>query len=163
MRFLVPNPVGVLLVLFGTACTSEPVELLDNTSWTAVPEGDPRAGADCSPLAIRLEGSALEIDTEGCSPVAAQLALSDHIDVGDPLEIVWWHDWLYFEEPVDGAFTLSVEEGVLYQRIEPIPGGPAAYTEVFDAPVAADAGDKLVLSVDNHGANTWNLLRLTRL
>ncbi len=155
--------VATTLVFAVAGCTSEPVQLLDNTAWSPVPESDPRAGADCSDLAFGLEGSALEIDTEGCSPVAVELALADDIRAGDLLEIVWWHDWLTYPEPVDGTFTLSVDEGVLYERIEPIPGGPAAYTEQFEAPVTAGAGQRLMLTVDNHGANTWNLLRLTRL
>ena len=154
--------VALLAALVGCG-PREPVELVDNTLWTAVPEGSAQAGASCSDLAIALEGSSLEVDTEGCSPVAAPLVLPVDVREGDPLEIVWWHDWLFFEEPIDGTFTLSVAQGVLYERIEPIPGGPAAYTEQFAAPVSAEAGETLFLTVDNHGANTWNLLRLTRL
>lgn len=158
------RPPVLLVCLLATAgCDREPVELLDNTLWSAVPQDSPDAGAACSNLAFALEGTALEVDTEGCSPVAVQVVLPARIRTGDELEIVWWHDFLYFEEPVDGVFRLSVDEGVLYERIEPIPGNPAAFTDRFEAPVAADAGESLVLTIDNHGANTWNLLRLTRL
>ena len=79
---------------------------------------------------------------------------------GDVLEIVWWHDNLLADEPAEGVFSLHLDGAEVYARSRAIPGPPQITTESFEAEVG---GDELVLRVDNHGANTWNLLRLTRL
>ncbi|MEZ4321983.1 MAG: hypothetical protein R3F61_31215 [Myxococcota bacterium] len=146
----------VLMVACGSA---EPVQLLDNGAWAPVPTGDPLAGLPCSENAWRQEGMAVEIETEGCSPVALRQTLLEPIEPGDSLEIVWWHDWLFAEEPADGVLSLYVDGALLYERAEVIPGPPAAWTEGFEASVG---GAELVLRIDNHGANTWDVLRLTR-
>ncbi|MCB9673534.1 MAG: hypothetical protein H6737_00365 [Alphaproteobacteria bacterium] len=148
------------LLLLLTACAgSEPVQLLDNGAWSSLDATDPLAGEACSDIAASLEGSALEIETEGCSPVALGQRLAVPIEAGDALEVVWWHDWLFAEEPTTGRLALYVDGALLYEGIEDIPGPPAAYTEAFEAPVG---GDTLVVRIENHGANTWDLLRLTR-
>lgn len=148
------------MLLLGACRDPEPLELLDGAVWQAVPDGHPLATGSCSELAWTVEGGALEVATDGCSPLAIRTSLAGPIEVGDPLEVVWWHGFLTAPEPADGNFQLFVDGQPLFEAIEPIPMPPAAYTDAFEADVG---GDELVLRVQNHGANTWNLLRLTRL
>lgn len=148
------------LALVGCSAGDEPLELLDNTAWAAVPSSDSLAGQDCSSAAWSEEGAGIEVSTDGCAPVALRQTLVEPVAAGDALEIVWSHLWLFADEPVDGRFLLYLDGALLYEKVEAIPGDPAAYTETFAAPVQ---GQELTLRIENHGANTWNLLRLTRL
>lgn len=109
---------------------------------------------------MQVEFDAVEIDTTNCSPARLEQPLSRPIAEGDALEIVWWHDFLFVEEPTSGFFRLYLDDQILYEVERPIPGPPLATTEVFEAPVS---GGWLTLEVDNHGSNTWDLLRLTAL
>lgn len=138
----------------------EPVELLEGAAWGPLAAEDPLYAGPCAAGAWELEGAAVELSTDGCSPASVGAEAIEPIEPGDPLEIVWWHDFLVAEEPAEGRFTLWVDGALLYEAIEPIPSGWATRTEAFDAPVG---GRHVVLRVENHGANTWNLLRLTRL
>lgn len=139
-----------MLPLLLAACSApRDVELLDHASW--VYEG-------CAATSASVEAGALELDTSACSPIAVTGTLLAPIEAGDRLEIVWWHDFLYFEEPATGRFTVYVDDAVLYQAERPIPGPPLATTEAFDAPVG---GERITIEVANHGQNTWDLLRLT--
>lgn len=151
--------VGVCLGVVGCG-PSGPVQLVDSASFQAVSPGGPLAGEACSELAFSVEGGSVEIETEGCSPVAISTTLLEPVREGDTLEVVWWHDWLTAPEPTEGRLALYLDGQLLYEGVRGIPGEPAAFTEPFEARVG---GSELVVRVENHGANTWNLLRLTRL
>ena len=133
------------------ACEATDVELVAHERWQT--DG-------CSITAATVESGVLELDTNACSPVRASQVLTVPIEAGAVLEVVWWHDFLFAEEPAVGHLRLLLDDVVVYDVQRAIPGPPQATTEVFEA---TSAGAWLTVEVDNHGANTWNLLRLTRL
>lgn len=150
MRWLLPVSV---------ACgAGEPVELLDGAAWAPLDASDPLAGEPCSSTAWHMEGRALEVSTDGCAPVALGAALPARVRRGDALELVWWHGFLVAPEPMEARLSLWLDGELLFESVRPIPSPPTAFTESFDAPVP---GESLVVRIENHGANTWNLLRLT--
>lgn len=138
---------GLLL----SACDATSVELLSHDRWQA--EG-------CAVQAIAVEDGTLELDTNGCSPVRTSQVLTVPVEAGDELEVVWWHDFLFAEEPAVGHFRLLLDGVPVYDAERPIPGPPQATTTTF---VAESGGAWLTVEVENHGANSWDLLRLTRL
>ena len=52
---------------------------------------------------------------------------------------------------------------MLYERTVAIPAEATAYTEAFSSPLASEPGATVTFHLHNHGANTWNLLRVERL
>ena len=137
--------------LFLCGCGSSSVELLSHDRWQT--DG-------CSTQAVSIEADTLELDTNACSPARASQALVEPVRAGDTLELVWWHDFLYAEEPADGYFRLFLDDSLIYEVRHTIPGPPQATTEAFES---SAAGTWLTVEIDNHGSNTWELLRLTRL
>lgn len=139
----------MLLYLLAACSAPRDVELLDHGSW--VFDG-------CAQTSASVEAGALELDTSACSPIVVTGTLIEPVEAGDRVEIVWWHDFLYAEEPATGFFSLYLDGELLYRVARPIPGPPLATTEAFDAPVG---GQAITVEVSNHGDNTWDLLRLT--
>lgn len=147
-------------------------ELVDMSAWV---EGDsaqmPDPLADHRPEGVEpgcplgsvlLEGAAIEIKTGICAYAWLQQPLAADLRPGDPVEIVYWHSALLSDPPAEGHFALLVGEQILFERTIAIPSDPAAYTESFEAPFGAEAGEIAALHLHNHGANDWNFLRVER-
>jgi hypothetical protein len=165
------------------ACSSEPpggrgadvddeprpeVELADMHAWggptAADPFDDVPADGACPMGGTTIEGSTFETNTGICTYLWAEQPLLADLVPGDVIELVFWHSTLVSDDPAaQGHLALAVDGEVLYDRRIPIPNDYAAYTEQAEVGFAAEAGAPLGLHLHNHGANTWNLLRITRL
>lgn len=145
-------------------------ELLDMFAWEpgdATVQPDPLADerpayADCPEGGAFMEGASFEINTGLCTwGWFQQPALVDLVP-GDVVEVVFWHAILVSDEPAQGHLALWVGDHPLFDRVVDIPHDPEAYTESATVDFSSDAGDVVTYHVDNHGTNTWNLLRVTR-
>jgi hypothetical protein len=143
------------------------VQLGDMTIWgapsVADPFGDIPPDGTCPIGGTRVEGSTFEADTGLCTYVWTEQPLLADLVPGDTIEIVFWHSSLVSDLPAEGHLALAVDGATLYERHVPIPSGYLAYTEQAEVDFEADAGAPLGLHLHNHGANTWNVLRVTRL
>ena len=73
-----------------------------------------------------------------------------------------WHSALVAQEPAEGHFALLVDGELLWEKLVTIPADAGAYNDVVPVELQAEAGQTLQLHLHNHGANTWNLLRVER-
>lgn len=156
-------------VLALAACgPSEPIPLVEGTSWTAAPAGsDPvpahDEGASCGAGGFGDELGGLEVDTEICPYAVLQHELIDGFSARDTLKINWWHSDLVWAEEASGHFMLTLRGEVLYERTVTIPADASATLEEFQPGLDAEPGEPLVLHLHNHGYNTWNLFELSKL
>ncbi len=120
------------------------------------------AGAACATGSWGPESGSLEVDTGACGFLSVRQPLRAWLEAGDPVELVLWHDWLTAEAPATGHLALFAGEALLFEHLVDIPADPEAYTFTFDSPLSAAPGASVTLHLHNHGANTWNLLRLER-
>ncbi|MEQ1566523.1 MAG: hypothetical protein ABMA64_12850 [Myxococcota bacterium] len=123
---------------------------------------DRPVGADCPPSGYTVEGSSFEVNTGSCTWAWFQQPAAVDLIPGDVVEIVFWHSVLVADGPATGHLALSVGDAPLFEATVDIPHDPAAYTEVVEVPFTSDPGDVVTLHLHNHGANTWNLLRVER-
>jgi len=76
--------------------------------------------------------------------------------------VVFWHAILVSDAPAQGHLALWVGDHELYDKVVDIPHDPDAYTEDVTADFHSAPGDVVTYHLDNHGTNTWNLLRVER-
>ncbi len=142
--------------------------LADMTAWVeADPATDPLgaerpAEAGCPLGGTQLEGSTFEVDTGLCRWLWVTQPLPVDVFAGDPLELVFWHSVLLADPPADAHLAVVFDGELAHEVVIGVPGEPYAYTEAFEAPADAPAGAPLGLHLHNHGANTWNVLRIDR-
>lgn len=158
------------MVLWWAACADPRVaaELAAMDAWQvgAVqvdPFPDHRTDAvECPLSAVIIEGSTIEVDTGACPYVLLEQPLLADVQARETVEIVFWHNDLASIEPAEAHVAFAVDGTIWFDRQIPIPSTAAAYAEIVTIPEDAPAGASLVLHLHNHGANTWNVLRLTR-
>ena len=117
---------------------------------------------DCPPGTVIVEGQTVEIDTGACRYVLLEQPLLADVRQGERVEVVFWHSDLAALEDGDAHVVFAVNGTVWLDRRVPIPAIASAYADIVEVPANAEAGDPLLLHLHNHGANTWNVLRLTR-
>jgi len=162
-----------MIVLVGAlGCAGSPAEevsLADMTAWQPAPTGrDPYPGhrpdeVSCPSGATIVEGTTFEVDTGECGYALLEQPLRAPVKAGEAVELVFWHNDLAAVDEAEAHVVFAVDGAPWFERTVPIPSLATAYSEVIDVPAAADAGVPLVLHLHNHGANTWNVLRITRL
>ncbi|MEO0603541.1 MAG: hypothetical protein AAF211_19030 [Myxococcota bacterium] len=118
---------------------------------------------DCPLATVTVEDGALEVDTGLCDYVLLEQPLLADVRAGEAVEIVFWHNELAALEPAEAHVAFGVAGEVWLDRTLPIPSLAGAYADVVEVPVDTPAGAGLQLHLHNHGANTWNVLRVTRL
>jgi hypothetical protein len=152
----------------GAAPIGPPGPLAAMSAWVdADPATDPFAAerpeaAACPLGGTQLEGSTFEVDTGVCTWLWVEQPLPVAVAVGDPLELVFWHSLLLSDPPADAHLAVVIDGELVHEVVIGVPGDPYAYTEAFAAPIAAPAGAPIALHLHNHGANTWNVLRIDR-
>jgi hypothetical protein len=161
-----------VIALAWAGCAPEPSEplppgpLVDVAAW--VPGGDPDPFADHRPAdavcdgGTKLETGTLEVDTDVCTWLWVTQPALAAVRAGDALEFVFWHNYLDAPEPAQGHLAVTIDGELVFEAFVDIPHEPAAHTETFDAPFDARSGAEVGLHLHNHGANTWNVLRLDR-
>lgn len=151
----------------------EPEVLANHADWTLVPlDADPfmrEPGADlrpCDERDVRMElfGSteSFTVDTNLCNWATVSQPLSVSLRAGDQLRVrAFWFSQSDF--PAARA-TLAVRVGaeVLVERHVPIPSEEELLDEVVVLTTSHPPGAPLYFHVGNHGANTWNILQVTR-
>lgn len=170
-----------ILVLFAVGCTGTeippgdtgprpPAELLDMSVWV---EGDDAVAPDplashrptdgvCPPGSVLVEGGSVEVQTGICTYAWLQQPALTDLRKGERVELVFWHSALVADGPAEGHLALWVDDEPLYDRVVPIPADATAYTESVVVPFTSPEGAIVTFHLHNHGANTWNLLRVER-
>ncbi|HHO49408.1 MAG TPA: hypothetical protein ENK18_00720 [Deltaproteobacteria bacterium] len=177
---------GLLVVL--VACSGDPLEvtpttpgstpdvplirseapLADMGAWVEATGVDPLASHrppdSACPLGGVLveEGGKLEVNTGLCSYAWLEQPLLAGLLPGDEVEVSLWHQDLISEEPAEGHVALLIGDQVVWEITVSIPAEATPYTESVVVAFAAEVGEPLQLHLHNHGANTWNLLRIER-
>jgi hypothetical protein len=147
----------------------ELVSLIDHAAWEPVPaQDDPMvdhrpATVDCGIAGWRVEGEALELDTNFCNYAALRQPSLVAVDTCTPLRLDLYHFDLLAPEPAQAHVAMLIDGHVVWEKFIDIPGGPmaykaAVYEEEFISPIAAPVGAEVMLHLHNHGQNTWTLL-----
>ncbi len=119
--------------------------------------------AECPVGTVTVEDGALEVDTGLCDYVLLEQPLLADVQAGELVEIVFWHNELAALSPAEAHVAFAIDGSVVVEHTIPIPSLAAAYAETVEITDDVAVGAPLVLHLHNHGANTWNVLRITRL
>lgn len=153
------------------------VALVDAELWVAIPlDTDPFASwtdapISCSPIAgYYPELDSLEIDTTRCNFVTLAQPLRFALPPGAELEVEVIHFDLAAAEPGDARLALSVashsdagtfgSEAPVWERIIAIPSPANRIVDRFTLERGASIGDRILFHLQNHGQNTWRLVRV---
>ncbi len=160
---------------------SEPrdaLSLVDHDWWVqASPAMDPyvhrrpQQGANCdaelgfSPesfVGASGEVPAFEIDTGWCNFLTVeQPALAD-LRTGEQLRVLLWHYELLAPEPSTAYVALALEGQTVWDETVLIPNEATLIEAVIPVDQPWPEGSAVQFHVDNHGANTWELLEIVR-
>ena len=151
-----------------------PAPLVTAEAWTLVladdPFGEPPPGWACDPQGWGTEvfgvENSLVVRTQLCDFVSFAQPITAPLRAGDRLFVRAWHDpltaWDTDAGEVAAHIGLAIGGTVVWGVEVPIPNvGQIVLADVpidDDAPEGADA----VFHVDNHGANTYHLLEVSR-
>lgn len=104
-----------------------------------------------------VEDGAVELDTSICGWITVETTAAVAVEAGAEIDLFALHAALTAEAPAEAEFGVRVEDRVLWEVHRPIPSTDAYFAETFPSPVAIAEGDRLLLHVHNHGANTYRL------
>lgn len=116
----------------------------------------------CPESGVYVEGGTIEVNTEKCTYAWLQQPTLVDLAPDDVVEIVFWHSALLADAPAYGHLAITLGEQLVHERWVDIPADAMAYTDRIVTPPAAPAGTMIGLHLHNHGANTWNVLRVER-
>jgi hypothetical protein len=145
--------------------------------WSAVPtERDPflpwaEAEVDCNPLVgFYAELGALEIDTGRCNFVTLDQTLPVALPEGAELEVELVHFDLVAAAPASARAALlfaraaddldGAEPATSWERRVAIPAPADRIVDRFRMNRSHSAGDRVLFHLQNHGQNTWMLVRI---
>lgn len=158
------------------------VALVEADLWVAVPlDVDPFASwtdepVSCSPIAgYYPELDSLEVDTTRCNFVTLAQPLRVALPPGAELEVEVIHFDLAAAEPSEARLALSIaSQGIasqpdagaadsvdpVWERTVAIPGPANRIVDRFTLERGASPGDRILFHLQNHGQNTWRLVRV---
>lgn len=145
---------------------TERVSLVNGEHWSFVSQdNDPYRTADentppCTRIAFRPEYGGVELDTGICNHITLSQPASVAVAQGASVQVVGWHSTLASEAPGTGHMRLMFGDHEVWSIESMIPGPARSFDETFINPVELAPGDSVYLHVRNHGANTWNILRI---
>ena len=115
---------------------------------------------ECESDSHREEYGGVEVDTGFCEYVSLVQPLRRAVVTGETLRVVGWHSNLFAPElmPVSGRIALAIGPEIVWEQTVSIPADPATWDARLQSPVDAAVGTLVTLRVQNHGANTWNIL-----
>jgi len=118
----------------------------------------------CGQESYREEYGGIEVDTGLCEHISLSQPSLLRLEVGDPLRVVGWHSNLFASDlaPATGRIALAIGPQVVWEAMVSIPAEADAWDARFESPVSAPTGTPITLYVQNHGANTWNILSFER-
>jgi len=141
----------------------ELVLLMDHDLWEEVPlSEDPYADHQpeeilCNPEAIYLEERTLEVDTGLCNYVSLRQPMVEAVEVGDTIEIAYWHGPLISAEIAEAHTAIMLGDEVLWERTIAIPHPGNFFFEEIQLRHHIPAGTRLLFHLHNHGINSWML------
>jgi hypothetical protein len=160
----------------GSEPSEQRIPLVSAEEWRAVSLAeDPFAGwapaqVSCSPIAgYYPEQAGLEIDTTRCNFVTLTQPLLRALPAGARIEVEFVHFDLTAPEPAEARLALllptdgSGDGGSPIPSWEitvPIPSAAKRVVEVFSTASALDENVPVLFHLQNHGQNTWRLLRV---
>lgn len=146
------------------------VDLVEPSSWRAVAADDPFAPwreepTDCSPIAgYYTEEQTLEVDTGRCNFVTLWQPSKIALSAGAVLELEVVHFDLTSESPAEARVAIHVGEPTVdfpsWQQRIAIPGTANTIVDRFTLTRAVPQGTPLWFHLQNHGQNTWRLIRV---
>lgn len=159
----------VLPMLLSGCAEPVPVPIVDGSAWVQMDASDDPLPTHsegltaCSPEGWGPELGGLEVETGVCAYASLEQPLLIDLQTGDAIEIAWWHQTLNAETPTEGHIALLIGEQILWERTIAIPGDARSYNDSATMPLDAPAGTAIRLHLHNHGANSWNLNKVTAL
>lgn len=150
---------------FGVPPT-ERVSLVTGENWSFVSQdNDPYRTGDtdappCTRIAFRPEYGGVELDTGICNHITLSQPASVAVAQGATIYITGWHSTLVSEEMGMGQMRVMLGAQEIWSIESPIPGPAQSFDVEIINPVELTPGDLVYVHVSNHGANTWNILRI---
>lgn len=147
----------------------EPLALVDG--WRPLAEedpfGEPPAEAWCDDLGWGPEDFAgeasLDVRSASCPWLTVQQATLADLVVTDRLFLRLWHDMLVSPELGKTArIGLALESDVVFEQIVPIPSPSGIVLADLSLSRYVEAGTPIFFHIDNHGANSYHLLEVSR-
>ena len=160
-----------VLVACGPRAWGEPEPIVTAEGWRPFegddPFGEPPAGAWCDSLGWGPESfggePSLDVKTGACDWLTVRQPTSAEVLRTDRLFFRLWHDLLV--APGDGALSrvgLAMGDRILFVEEIPIPAQSGIVLADLDLGQLVPAGTELLFHVDNHGANSYHLLEISR-
>jgi hypothetical protein len=147
----------------------EPLALADG--WRPLAEedpfGEPPEEAWCDDLGWGPEDFAgeesLNVRSASCPWLTVQQATVAGLEVTDRLFLRLWHDMLVSPEQGKAArIGLVLESEVVFEQIVPIPSPSGIILADLSLRREVATGTPIFFHVDNHGANSYHLMEVSR-
>lgn len=160
-----------LLVL--VACgAKEEASLATPGGWTLVPLAeDPFAdrhpGGEVCPAASfgpeELSGEmSFGVDGLRCLYLTVRQDSLVEIDEGDLLHYRLWHFELVGLDAATATISMTIDGQPIIEERIPVPSPSTLRAPYFDANFSAPSGSEVLLHLENHGSNSYNLIEVTR-
>jgi hypothetical protein len=129
---------------------------------TGIPHDD-RVCQNADVYSENLDGDeSLTINTNFCGWATVTEKLNVPFQKGDD----FFARVFYFQQIAPGIanahLVATVDGRPLFQQTIPLPAPSTLIAQDFKAPFGANPGATLMLHLDNHGVNTWNILELSK-
>lgn len=165
-----------VLVSFTAACTDpcQPVSLVDHAAWTVVAMDadpfEPEPGPDlflCDERDCRTEEldglDSFTVDTNVCNWATVEQPLRMELEAGDVVRVrAFWFSQTDFFPATEAELAVQVGDELLVERRVPIPTDGELLDEAVVLDTAQPLDAPVYFHIGNHGANTWNILSVTR-
>ena len=145
---------------------TERISLVNGENWSFVSQdNDPYPIADantppCTRIAFRPEYGGVELDTGICNHITLSQPTSVAVALGASIYITGWHSTLVSEEMGVGQMRVMLGDQEIWSIQSPIPGPAQSFDVEIINRVEVTPGERVYVHVSNHGANTWNILRI---
>ena len=151
------------------ADAGQPLSIIDQKAWTQVDfKKDPFEAPDDATCDAQsgigsetLDGEdTLAVLTGFCSWATVEQKSKVEVKKGDVLNLRIWHFELSGEGPAH--VKLRIGEWMLFEREIPKPHKAQLIAESIVVPFDFDIGSQVYFHVDNHGANEYSLVELSK-
>lgn len=153
---------------------SPPTSLVSPEAWQLVDEGDdPFEPRDDSATITRCDASAVmtedyegqetwTVDTSTCNWVTVEQPLLQALSAGDEVrvELFWFSQVSFIGGPAE--VKLAIDGDTVLSELVDIPTEFSLLDRTITMEADAAQGAPVHFHIGNHGANTWNLLDVTR-
>ncbi len=131
-------------------------ELVSSGGWTE--DVDCEEGFGAEQLGSE---QVFSVDTADCNPFEGHQRSLAPVYEGDLVSLHLWHFELTAPEPAVARVAIALGERYVFEERIDIPADPELKVLAWRADERFDAGTLVRFEVENHGANSWALVRLT--